>query len=47
MTAAEIRYLDVRTRNPADALLGYCENSVGYLYDTLVACDLPVLADIL
>ena len=50
-TPQEIRFLDKRTLNPADALIGYIANqrylSVGELYDVLCDCDLPVVADLL
>ena len=45
----EIRYLDHRIRNPADAVLCYIANlgrlTVGNLYDVLCNCELPVIAD--
>jgi len=47
----EIHFLDVRTRNPADEMLSHVTRrfhlTVGDLYDLLVACGLPVLADLL
>ncbi|CAH3116407.1 unnamed protein product [Porites lobata] len=50
-TPPEIRFLDKRTLNPAEALIGYIANqrylSVGELYDVLCDCDLPVVADLL
>lgn len=51
MTAAEIRFLDKRLLNPADAMIGHIANlfviTVGDLYDLLVDCELPVMADVL
>ena len=45
----EIRFLDNRTLNPADAMLGYVARqyniTVGDIYDLLNDCDLPVMAD--
>ena len=45
----EIRYLDKRTLNPADALLSYIANkrylTVGELYEVLCDCGVPVMAD--
>ena len=50
-TPQEIRFLDKRTLNPAEALIGSIANqrylSVGELYDVLCDCDLPVVADLL
>ncbi|XP_067037362.1 uncharacterized protein [Acropora muricata] len=51
LNAKEIRYLDVRMRNPFDAALSVvsqrrCMN-VDDLYDVLTECGMPVLADIL
>jgi len=49
LNSEQIRFLDNRTRNPADAVLGCIANerylSVGELYDVLNDCELPVLAD--
>ena len=49
LNADEIRYLDIRIPNPAEALLSHVAEkrglTVGELYDTLISCDLPVLAD--
>jgi len=49
LNSDQIRFLDNRTRNPADAVLGCIANerylSVGKLYDVLNDCELPVLAD--
>lgn len=51
LTPDEIRFLDNRTLNPADEMLGYitsqCHVTVGDLYDVLTACGLPVMADLL
>ena len=51
LTQDKIRFLDTRTRNPADEMLGYIATyfdvTVGDLYDVLIACELPVLADLL
>ena len=50
-TPQEIRFLDKRTLNPAEALIGYIANqrylSVGELYDVLCDSVLPVVADLL
>lgn len=47
----EIRYVERRTLNPADALLGFIANqrylSVGELYQILCDCELPAVADLL
>lgn len=44
-----ICFLDQRTTNPAEALLGYIANqrylSVGELYELLCECGLPLIAD--
>ena len=48
MNSREIRFLDNRTLNPADAVLSYIAKeglTVGDLYDVLNECELPVLAD--
>ncbi|KAL9975392.1 hypothetical protein ACROYT_G012549 [Oculina patagonica] len=49
LNAEEIRFLDKRTRNPAEDALGFiasrCNITVGHLYDLLNDCDLPVMAD--
>ncbi|KAL9958601.1 hypothetical protein ACROYT_G035639 [Oculina patagonica] len=51
MTSAEIRFLDKRLLNPADAMIGHvanlCAITVGDLYELLVDCGLPVMADVL
>ena len=51
LTPDEIQFLDARTLNPADAMLNHVIRNfhltVGDLYDLLIACELPVLADIL
>ena len=47
----EIRFLDMRYRNPSEAVLtyaaSYCGMNVDDLYDVLTECGMPVLADIL
>ena len=48
----EIRFLDNRSLNPAEAMLGhiaykYPHVTVGDIYDVLTACELPVMADLL
>ena len=52
LTPAEIRFLDKRILNPCDAALVRARKqrlilNVGDLYDRLVECELPRLADIL
>ncbi|KAJ7375428.1 hypothetical protein OS493_002193 [Desmophyllum pertusum] len=52
LTPAEIGFLDKRVLNPCDAALAHsCKQgyitSVGDLYDALVDCDLPLIADLL
>ncbi|XP_078377174.1 uncharacterized protein LOC144660431 isoform X1 [Oculina patagonica] len=52
LSPAEILYLDKRVLNPCDAALAHSRNqgyiaSVGDLYDALVDCELPVMADLL
>jgi len=51
LSAAEIRFLDKRVLNPCDAALAYSRDqryiSVGDLYDELVACELPLISDLL
>ena len=44
---AYIRCFDNRYRNPLEVVLSCCHLSVGELYDILVECELPVLADFL
>lgn len=44
---AYIRCFDNRFRNPLEAALSCCHLTVGELYDILVECGLPVLADFL
>jgi len=44
---AYIRCFDNRFRNPAQAALDNCDLTVGGLYDILVECGLPALADFL
>ena len=51
LTQEEIQFLDARTLNPADEMLRYVTKhfdvTVGDLNDLLIACELPVMADIL
>ena len=52
LNPAEILYLDKRVLNPCDAALAHSRNQgyimcVGDVYDALVDCDLPVIADLL
>ncbi len=51
LTAADIRFFDRRTRNPFEAALVHSCNqqamTAGDLYDLLVECGFPVLADLL
>lgn len=44
---AYIRYFDSRYHNPLEEMLNDCHVNVGELYDILVECGLPVLADFL
>ena len=45
----EIRFLDLRYKNPVEALLIFITNqrpmSVGELYNVLCECGIPVIAD--
>ena len=47
----EIRFLDKRVMNPSDVVLGavgkHRHLSVGEIYDTLVDCELPAVADLI
>ena len=47
----EIRFLDKRVMNPSavilDAVGKYRHLSVGEIYDTLVDCELPAVADLM
>ena len=47
----EMCFLDERVVNPSDVVLGAVAKhrhlSVGEMYDTLVDCELPVVADIM
>ena len=47
----DIRFLDKRYPNPPDVVLGAVANrrhlSVGEIYDTLVDCELPAIADLM
>ena len=51
LNSDEIRYLDKRTLNPCDAVLAYIAQTrhltVGDLYNLLIECELPVIADCL
>ena len=51
LTPEEILFLDKRTRNPAEAMLGHITQrlsvTAGELYDLLNDCGLPFMADIL
>lgn len=51
LTPDEIRFLDHRTLNPCDAALAFianhCNIRVGHLYDVLIKCGYPVIADLL
>ena len=52
LTPAEIRFLDKRVLNPCDAALEHARRqrliqNVGDLYDKLVDCEWPLLADLL
>lgn len=51
LTAAEIRFLDKRCMNPFEAALFHSRKqkylTVGQLYDVLVDCGFPRLADLL
>ena len=52
LTPAEIRFLDKRVLNPCDAALEHARKqrliqNVGDLYDRLVDCEFPRLADLL
>ena len=47
----EIRFLDKRVMNPSDVVLGavgkHRHLSVGEIYDILVDCELPAIADLM
>ena len=51
LRANEIKFLDMRHRNPSEAVLTfgaqYYGMNVDDLYDMLTQCGMPVLADIL
>ena len=51
LNPGEIRFLDNRTLNPAEAVLEFIGNrrylSVGELYQMLCDCELPAVADLL
>ena len=42
-----IRFFDNRFRNPVELILNVCGLNVGQLYDVLVECEFPLLADLL
>ncbi|PFX13628.1 Leucine-rich repeat serine/threonine-protein kinase 2 [Stylophora pistillata] len=44
---AYIRCFDQRFKNPVDLILQHCKLDVGQLYDVLVECEFPALADLL
>ncbi|XP_022808825.1 uncharacterized protein LOC111345809 isoform X2 [Stylophora pistillata] len=44
---AYIRCFDQRFKNPVDLILQHCKLNVGQLYDLLVECEFPALADLL
>ena len=44
---AYIRCFDNRFRNPVELILNVCGLNVGQLYDVLVECEFPLLADLL
>ena len=47
---ARIRFLDDRYRNPVDALLAHLSKqmtTIGQLYDVVVECGMPKIADFL
>ena len=49
LTPRDIRFLDNRTLNPCDAALGFIANrrhiTVGSLYEVLIECGFPMIAD--
>ena len=47
LSQAYIRCFDKRFPNPFEMALRCCQLSVGELYDVLVECGFPVLADLL
>ena len=51
MLPAEIRFLDKRAHNPAEALLSWLEedpsSTVGNLYNAMVNYDMPTFADLM
>ena len=51
LSQIEIRFLDERVVNPSHVVLGAVAKhrhlSVGEIYDTLVDCELPVVADLM
>ena len=51
LTSSEIRFFDKRYDNPAEAMLEHIAGlrpiTVGNLYDLLIDCKFPLVADIL
>jgi len=51
LTLQEIHFLDLRALNPMDAVLNFITTqrhiTVGDLYDLLIRCGFPVVADVL
>ena len=51
LSQIEIRFLDKRVVNPSDVVLGavgkHRHLSVGEIYNTLVDCELPAIADLM
>ena len=51
LSQIQIRFLDKRVTNPSDVVLGavgkHRHLSVGEIYDTLVDCELPAIADLM
>ena len=47
LSQAHIRCFDKRFPNPFEIALRCCQLTVGKLYDVLVECGFPVLADLL
>ena len=49
LTPRKIRFFDKRAHNPFDAALGFIANqrhiSVGTLYNILIECGCPMIAD--
>ena len=51
LSQIQIRFLDKRVTNPSDVVLSavvkHRHLSVGEIYDTLVDCELPAIADLM